>query len=165
MLPFSMLPMVLVYFEKRNTKCDPEPRCPHCGERYRIIGHGSYWRYRFDSTGRMAVPRYCCRNPDCPLRTFSILSHPYLPYCRIPLCILMALYQRHVIDKHRISDCARWLQQTWNTAKRAANLSKRLIGWFKGETIAGTLPPIPCRDHHWPAVTRAYSYRFLPGRF
>lgn len=165
MLPFSLWPMVPFCIKKRNTKYDPPARCPHCGERYRIIRHGSYWRYRFESTDRMAVPRYCCRNPDCPRKTFSIPTHPYLPYCRIPLCILMALYQRHVIEGQRISACARWLGKTWNMVKRAVNLSKRLIAWFKDETIAGTLPPIPCGDLNWPAVTRAYSYSFLPGRF
>jgi hypothetical protein len=111
----------------------------------------------------MAVPRYCCRNPACPRKTFSILPMPYLPYCRIPLCILMALHQRHVIEKQKINHCARWLGYTWNTVKRVANLAKRLIVWFNKETIAGDLPPIPCCDHHWPAVTRAYSYSFLPG--
>ena len=164
MLPFSLWLMVPVYVKKINTKCDPPPCCHHCGERYRIIGHGSYWRYRFESTERMAVPRYCCRNPVCPRKTFSILPLPYLPYCRIPLCVLMALYHRHVVEKQKISDCVRWLGQTWNTVKRAANLAKRLIGWFNCQMITGTLPPTPCCDHHWPAVTRAYSYSFLPGR-
>ena len=164
MLPFSLLPMLPISVEKRNTKCDPDPQCPVCGECYRISGHGCYWRYWFDSSERMAVPRYCCRNPVCPRKTFSILPLPYLPYCRIPLCVLMALYHRHVVEKQKISDCVRWLEQTWNTVKRAANLAKRLIGWFNCQMITGTLPPTPCCDHHWPAVTRAYSYSFLPGR-
>jgi len=64
---------------------------------------------------------------------------PYLPYCRIPLCILMALYHRHVSEKQKISDCVRWLGQTWKTVKRAANLAKRLIGWFNCQMITGTL--------------------------
>lgn len=164
MLPFSLQPMVPGHLEKGNTKFDPPARCPHCGERCRIIRHGSYHRYRFESSERIAVPRFRCRNPDCPRKTFSIPPHPYLPCCRIPLCILMALYQRHVLEKQRISACARWLGKTWNMIKRAVNLSKCLILWFRRETITGTLPAIPCADLNWPAVTRAYSYTFLPGR-
>jgi hypothetical protein len=163
MLPFSMWPTVPVSGKKRNIKCDRKPRCPVCAECYRISDHGCYFRYRFDSCEQMAVPRYCCRNPVCYRKTFSVLPLPYLPYCRIPLCILMVLYQRHVVEKQKISDCARWLGQTWNTVKRAANLAKRLIHWFKKETITGALALIPCCAPHWPAVTRAYSYSFLPS--
>jgi hypothetical protein len=87
-----------------------------------------------------------------------------LPLCRIPLCLLMAVLVLHRVEKYTISQCARFLNRSWNTAKRALTSTSRLLDWFVHESAAGAIPQIPCMVHAWPAFTRAYSYAFPPDR-
>jgi len=161
MFPFSWL-TILLFDEKANNK--PDIRCPLCGEKFRICRNGHYWRYQFESNDRVAVQRYSCRNPGCPRRTFSIPPHPLLPFCRIPLCLLIAVFQRHYVHKDSVSQCARWLNRSWNTAKRALKQAVRLLAWFTHESDAGAIPMTPCLPQSWPTFTRAYSYVFFPER-
>ena len=139
-------------------------RCPICGERYRITRNGHYWRYRFDSTSeRIAVQRYCCGNPYCSCKTFSIPPPGLLPYCRIPLCILLQIY--HLIDNHTISQCAKRLNIGWNTVKRALNLIGRTLDLIRDETGVGSLPKMPVGPKVWALFIRVFSYAFFPERF
>jgi len=161
MFPSSWL-TILRSEENSNPKADI--RCPLCGERLRICRYGHYWRYRFEDNGRLAIQRYGCLNPGCPRRTFSIPPHPYLPFCRIPLCLLMAVLIKHRVKKHTINRCARYLDLSWHTAKRALASAYRLLNWFIHESTAGAITLIPCLKHTWPAFTRAYSYAFFPDR-
>jgi hypothetical protein len=161
MFPSSCL-TILLSDENANSKADI--RCPLCGERLRICRYGHYLRYRFEDDGRLAVQRYGCLNPGCPRRTFSIPPHPYLPFCRIPLCLLMAVLINHRVNKHTINRCARYLKCSWHAAKRAFTSALRLINWFLRESSAGAIPLTPCLEHTWPAFTRAYSYAFFPDR-
>jgi hypothetical protein len=147
-----------------NSNPKADIRCPLCGERLRICRYGHYWRYRFEDDGQVAVQRYGCLNPYCPRQTFSIPPHPYLPICRIPLCLLMVVLILHRVKKYSISRCARFLNLGWNTAKRALASAYRLVNWFVDESAAGAIPPIPCLEHTWPYFTRAYSYAFFPDR-
>ena len=161
MFPFSCLYLLL--FEK-NSNHKSDIRCPLCGECYRICRNGHYWRYRFDGNDRVAVQRYGCRNPGCPRRTFSIPPHLFLPFSRIPLCLLMAVLKKHREKKYNVNRCARWLNRSWNTAKRALTTATRILDWFAHETDAGAIPVIPCLTDAWSAFTRAYSYAFFPDR-
>ena len=159
MFPFSWL-SILFPDDKSNYKSDI--RCPLCGERLRIRRNGHYFRYRFDKDETMAVQRYGCRNPGCPRRTFSIPPHPFLPVCRIPLCILMAVLIMFRVQKYSISLCARWLNRSWGTAKRSLTLAARILDWFTREANAGAIPKMPCVPGQWPGFVRAYSYAFCP---
>lgn len=161
MFPSSWLSLLL---SEKNSNQKYDIRCPLCGERLRIRRNGHYWRYRFENNDRVAVQRYDCRNPGCPRWTFSIPPHPMLPFCRIPLCVLIVLYQRYREQKHNVSQCARWLNRSWNTAKRALTSAVRLMDWFAHETGTGAIPMMPCLTHTWPAFIRAYSYAFFPAR-
>jgi len=161
MFPSSWL-SILRFEENANPK--PDIRCPLCGEQLRICRYGHYWRYRFEDDGRMAVQRFGCLNPGCPRRTFSIPPHPYLPICRIPLCLLLVVLILHRVKKYNINRCARFLDLSWNTAKRALTSASRLLNWFMHESAAGAIPPIPCLEYTWPAFVRAYSYAFFPDR-
>ena len=160
MFPSSWL-SILCSCHNANHKSDI--RCPQCGERLRLCRNGHYWRYRFEGDDRIAVQRFGCLNPGCPRQTFSIPPHPYLPVCRIPLCLLMAVLVLHRVKEYTISQCARFLNRSWNTAKRALTSAFRLLDWFVLESTADAIPQIPCLAHAWPAFTRAYSYAFLPA--
>lgn len=161
MLPSSWLSILR---SEKNANPKPDIRCPLCGERLRICRYGHYWRYRFEGDDRFAVQRYGCLNPYCSRRTFSIPPHPYLPTCRIPLCLLMSVLIKYREGKYNISRCARLLNRSWNTAKRALTSGFRLLKWFMHESHAGGIPLTPCLDHSWPTFTRAYSYAFFPDR-
>jgi hypothetical protein len=146
--------------DKENLHC----RCPLCGERYRITRNGHYWRHRFDTnSGRTAVQRYCCGNPYCPRKTFSVPPPGLLPYCRIPLCILLQIYHHHFSDHHTISQCARHLDIVWNTVKRALNRMARILDLVRSETDAGCLPQVPVGPGVWPRFIRVFSYAFFPA--
>lgn len=161
MFPSSWLSILR---SEKNATPKSDIRCPLCGEKRRIRCNGHYKRYQFESSDRIAVQRYDCRNPSCPRRTFSIPPHPYLPMCRIPLCMLMAVLIKYREEKYNISRCARWLNRSWDTAKRILTSASRLLKWFVHESHTGAIPLIPCLDHTWPAFTRAYSYAFFPAR-
>ena len=160
MFPFSWL---TIPPSEKNANKKSDVRCPLCGECCRICRNGHYRRYRFEGNDQFSVQRYCCRNPDCPRKTFSILPKPWLPYCRIPLCLLMALYRHHILEGKSINDCARKIRRSRHTAKRAVTLARRLICWFRKESVADILPPAPCGPWLWPAFIRAYSYAFFPN--
>ena len=163
MSPLSWF-IVLLSASKANSNFKSDIRCPLCGECYRICRNGHYWRYRFEDDRHIAVQRYFCRNPDCLRKTFSVLPFPCLPFCRIPLCTLMVLYHEYTVHKRIVSQCARRLNRSWNTAKRALTTAARILDWFTHESGAGAIPIIPCLTHAWAAFTRAYSYAFFPDR-
>lgn len=165
MSPFSWLYIVVSLVQNANPNFQPPVRCPCCNDHRRVGGHGSYWRNRYEKNERMQVPRYLCKNPDCPCLTFSQLPHPYLPMARIPLCVLMDLYRLHVVEKNTIARCARRFSHGWNTIKRAIALARRLIDFTGRELAAGQMPLWPCLPRGWPEFTRAFSYAFLPARF
>jgi hypothetical protein len=159
MFPFSWLSIL---FSEDNSNPKADIRCPMCGERLRIYRNGHYFRYLFGRNETMAVQRYGCRNPGCPRRTFSIPPHPYLPICRIPLCALMAIVIKFGSQKHSVNRCARWLNSSWNTAKRGLMLAGRILDWFTREAEAGVIPIMPCLPNSWHGFIRAYSYAFCP---
>jgi hypothetical protein len=165
MSPFCWLMLLLVSSkDKKNLQIDC--RCPLCGERHRITRNGHYWRYRFDTTsGRIAVQRYCCCNPYCSRKTFSILPPGLLPYCRIPLCILLQIYSQHFNDNCTVSQCAKRLDIGWNTVKRALNRMGRILDLVHTETGAGSLPKAPAGPGVWSGFIRVFSYAFFPERF
>ncbi len=160
MSPFSWL-ILLLSSSKNNQNFSANCRCPRCAERYRIIRHGHYWRNDFDSTqGRLAVQRYCCHNPNCPRKTFSVLPPALLPYYRIPLPILLQIYTRHHAQGLSVSQCARRSNTGWNTAKRGLGLMRRILNMIRGELTACALPPTPSEPGVWQAFIRAFSYAF-----
>lgn len=161
----SWLAMLPVRAKKAKHNFKQQIRCPHCHERWRIVRYGRYWRYRYGSNERMAVARCACRNPGCSRRTFSVLPHTYLPQVRIPVCLLMTIYRLHVVQAAPINRLARMLGHSWNTIRRAVNLSRRLLDWCRQEVVAGAMDLLPCRAERWPAFCRAFSYAFMPGRF
>lgn len=165
MSPLSWMVMVPVRASKAKENLDPDIRCPQCSELRRIVRHGHYQRYRYESHERMAVARYACRNPDCPRRTFSVLPHSYLPVVRMPLCLLLALYRQHVAKTQAINELARKLRHGWNTIRRAVCLARRILHWCGQEIRAEAMPWWPCHADHWPAFSRAFSWAFLPRRF
>lgn len=165
MSPFSWMAIVVSCVENANRKIQAPIRCPHCNDHRRVGGHGSYRRYRYECHERMAVARYRCHNPDCPCLTFSQLPHPYLPMVRMPLCVLMDLYRRHVLEKMSIGRCARTFGHSWSTIRRALALARRLLAFAGRELAAEVLPLWPCLPDSWPAFTRTFSYAFLPARF
>jgi hypothetical protein len=74
----------------------------------------------------------------------------------------MTVLINHRINKHTLNRCARYLKCSWHTAKRALTSAMGLINWLLNESTA--VPLAPCREHNWPAFTRAYSYAFFPDR-
>jgi len=165
MSPFSWLSIVVSCIENANRKVQESVRCPGCNDHLRVGVHGCCRRYRYASQERMTVPRYICKNPNCPCQTFSELPHPYLPMARIPLCVLMDLYRFHVVENNTIARCARRFGHGWNTVKRAVALARRLVVFVGRELAAGQMPLWPCLPGGWPEFTRAFSYAFLPARF
>jgi hypothetical protein len=164
MSPLSWMAMLPVLVLKAKQNFKPDLCCPLCHEHRRIVRYGRYWRYFYESHERMAVQRYACRNPACPRRTFSVLPHAYLPMLRIPLCLQLELYRRHVVDCQSINRLARALHHGWNTIRRAVDLARRLLDWCRREITAEAMDPWPCRPVRWPAFCRAFSYAFMPAR-
>ncbi|MBI9082071.1 MAG: transposase family protein [Desulfobacterales bacterium] len=157
--------MLLLLSSKDKKNLQIDCRCPLCGERYRVTRHGHYWRYSFDSaTGQIAIQRYCCGNPDCPRKTFSILPSGLLPYCRIPLCILLQIYHHHFDNHHTVSQCARRLNIGWSSVKRALNRMVWTLDLVRDEIGGGSLPPTPFGPGVWPRFIRVFSYAFFPER-
>jgi len=85
-----------------------------------------------------------------------------LPYYRIPLPILLQIYTRHHAQGLSVSQCARWLNTGWNTAKRGLGLMRRILNMISGELTACALPPTPSEPGVWQAFIRAFSYAFFP---
>ena len=164
MSPFSWL-NILLLSSKNNPNLQTDFRCPLCNERYRIVRHGHYWRNGVGSTqDRIAVQRYCCGNPDCPRKTFSILPAALLPYCRIPLCMLLKIYARHHAKGLSVNQCARLLSIGWNAARRGLTLARRILDMVRRELTAGALPPTPSGHGAWQTFIRTFSYAFFPGQ-
>jgi hypothetical protein len=162
MSPLSWMTMLPVCWPK--AKQNQEPVCPQCHECRRIVRYGRYWRYRYGCTSeRIAVARYACLNPACSRRTFSVLPHGLLPQVRMPLCLLMALYQWHMAQP--LNFLARMLRHSWTTIRRAVTLARSLLDWCRREVTAEALDPWPCHPDRWPAFCRAFSYAFRPARF
>ena len=165
---FTHVPVLLAHiiavFLKKTTKTFRQTvAAARCAERYRIIRHGHYWRNDFDSTqGRLAVQRYCCHNPNCPRKTFSVLPPALLPYYRIPLSILLQIYTRHHAQGLSVSQCARRLNTGWNTAKRGLGLMRRILNMINGELTAGALPPTPSEPGGVASVYSGFFLRFFP---
>ncbi len=91
--------------------------CPKCGHSmYRR--HGCYVRKGFHAPKGCVAPlvkvcRYRCLNPACPRRTFSILPHNVIRYCRFFWPYLLALLTQLTSGKSSyylaryVWDCAR----------------------------------------------------------
>lgn len=157
-----MLPALAVK-AKQNLEA---PCCPQCHEQLRIVRYGRYWRYRYGSSEKLAVPPYACLNPACARRTFSVLPHHgLLPQARMPLCLMMALYRLHMVEGRPLNPLARMLSHSWTTIRRAVTLAGRLLDWCRREVAAETLTPWPCHPDLWPAFCRAFSYAFRPGLY
>lgn len=141
----------------------PEIRCPHCGERRRIASHGCYWRYRFEDNQKVAIPRHRCGCPACPRRTFSTLPYPLLPVIRLPAQVLIELLEM-IVQGLRIgtSACARWLERSWHTARRAWRFARAVAPWILAEHARGSFGSGGADS--WIGFQRAFSHSFFPGR-
>ena len=147
-----------------KTKTSQEVKCPECGERDRIWGHGSYQRYALAASHQVAVPRFRCLQPRCPRNTFSILPFPFLRVVRHSLCTLMVLAVMFSQAQKSKSAWARELAIGRRSLHRALAKATAVRVWFEREvTVAlwGRWPPHRPASH-WTAFTQAFSHRFYP---
>lgn len=147
-----------------KTKTGQEVKCPECGERNRIWGHGSYQRYALAASHQVTVPRFRCLQPRCPRNTFSILPFPFLRIVRHSLCTLMVLAMTLSHGQKSKSAWARELGIGRRSLDRALTKATHVMAWFEREaTVArwGRWPPHR-PESHWTAFTQAFSHRFYP---
>lgn len=147
-----------------KTKGRQEIKCPECGERVRIWGHGSYGRYALCGANRVGVPRFRCLQPRCPRKTFSILPFPFLRIVRHSLCTLMVLAMMFSQAQKSKSAWARELAIERRSLDRALAKGTEVMAWFEREaTVArwGRWPPHR-PDPNWTAFTQAFSHHFYP---
>jgi len=147
-----------------KTKTSQVVKCPECGERDRIWGHGSYQRYALAASHQVAVPRFRCLQPRCPRKTFSILPFPFLRVVRHSLCTLMVLATLFVNGPTNKSARARELGIGRRSFNRALAKATDVMGWFEREAAVarwGRWPPHR-PDSDWTALTQAFSHRFYP---
>jgi hypothetical protein len=141
-----------------------EIKCPECGERIRIWGHGSYERYALAGVDRVVIPRFRCLKPRCRRKTFSILPFPFLRVLRHSFCTLMVLAMTFSQAQKSKSAWARELKLGRRSLDRALAKGKEVMGWFAIEsTVAGwgRWPPHQ-PESHWTAFIQAFSHRFYP---
>ena len=147
-----------------KTKMNHEIKCPECGERVRIWGHGSYGRFALAGTYQVAVPRFRCLEQRCLRRTFSILPFPFLRVVRHSLCTLMVLAMIILKGEKSKSALARELKVGRRSLNRAYAKGIEVMEWFEREsTFAcwGRWPPHRPQSS-WTAFTQAFSHRFYP---
>ena len=161
--PFTAMLLILSEVAKQNSASTPF--CPVCGERICITKHGFYRRYLFDNSDMIAVQRYCCGNPFCPRKTFSCPPHPFLPFIRLPFCLLQAMLT--MISKMTVAGVARRCGLQWCRTYRLLKQAGHLFDWIKKETAAATWGPSACLDPpgRWQEFTMSISYRFYPKRW
>jgi len=147
-----------------KTKTSQEVKCPECGERDRIWGHGSYQRYALAASHQVAVPRFRCLQPRCPRNTFSILPFPFLRVVRHSLCTLMVLAVMFSQAQKSKSAWARELAIGRRSLHRALAKATAVRVWFEREVTVALWGPWPPHrpGSHWTAFTQAFSHRFYP---
>ena len=147
-----------------KTKMNYEIKCPECGERVRIWGHGSYGRYALGGTYQVAVPRFRCLEQRCPRNTFSILPFPFLRVVRHSLCTLMVLAMIVLKGEKNKSALAREHELGRRSLQRALAKGIEVEDWFERESIIagwGRWPPHQ-PESSWTDFTQAFSHRFYP---
>jgi len=165
-MPTPFETMLFYLSEIAKEKHNQTPFCPTCGESVCIIKHGFYLRYLFCGFEMIAIQRYSCGNPFCHRITFSNLPHPFLPFIRLPLCVLEAMLKMVQDYKMTTAAVARSCKMGWRRVYRVLHTARRLFGWIKIEAAAALWGPSACLDpdRQWLEFTRAISYAFYPLR-
>ena len=138
--------------------------CPHCATNC-IIRYGSYQRAHPDLPDLQRIPRYRCKSPACPWKTFSVLPHPFLPIVRhfsetIRRCIT-------AIREHSQAECTRILGLSRGVVKRLVVLGTKFLPWFDHEKKIADWGPNPDAIPllSWTDYTRDFSQSFYPKRW
>lgn len=140
--------------------------CPHCSSTL-IIRYGSYPRAHPRKAREIAVPRYRCKSPDCPWKTFSVLPYPFLPIIRhfyktVLLCHCLLHGKRS-----SQAATARQLGVSRGIVKRLGTFCRRFIVWLSHEKKSADWGPDPVGNPAvlWPHFTRDLSQVFYPKRW
>ena len=138
-------------------------QCSGCGDCYRHTRHGTYERFLPDSSERVEVQRYRCRNPDCPCATFSILPFPCLRYKRHTLATFGQVAVEAATTS--VARLARLYRKGWSAMRRMIRASQQVWSCFQSERGHQPWGPCPCRDpaRFWTSFTQALSYATVPG--
>ena len=141
--------------------------CPGCHAEGGFIRYGFYERYLFDSTERIKIQRYRCKNPFCEVKTFSILPHPFLRYVRFPLCFLLTLLMVHEVNRHSLVSLARRLSLSRGVIRRSVIRAKALKSWLAEIGKEDTPWSRPCLagPKRWTDFLQVFSWAFYPGRY
>lgn len=145
-------------------KVADEIKCPECGERLHIWGHGSYARYGIGGDRQVQVPRFRCLDRQCPRKTFSILPYPMLRYLRHSLCTLVAVAIRFGEGEQNKSRVAVELKVGRRSFGRLLRKAVAVTDWFDKEVSAARWGPWPPHrpESTWTAFTQAFSHCFYP---
>lgn len=139
--------------------------CPFCSLT-RIIRHGTYLRNHPERNEQVRVQRLLCKNTQCPVKTFSVLTYPFLRIVRHwywtveqVYCLMQeGFYQASIA---RVSGVMR------GVSRYLMDFSKHIFPWIDREQpIAdwgSCFETDPCRI--WPQFIRDFSYRFYPNRY
>jgi hypothetical protein len=163
--PLILILIVLCPIAKEN-QTGPV-RCPGCHLDGGYVKYGFYERYLFESTERIKVQRYLCKNPGCETVTFSILPHPFLRYVRFPLCFFLALLIAHEVEGRSIASLAKSLNFSCGRVRRAIKRARELKSWLF-EINKENMPwSRPCLSppKRWTDFLRVFSFVFYPGRY
>jgi hypothetical protein len=157
--------MMISLLEIDNSrKQEPSICCPHCTTNC-ITHYGSYLRSRPKLSVLQRIPRFRCKSPTCPWKTFSVLPHPLLPIVRhfsetIRRCMSS-------ISKQSQARYTRIFGLSRGVVKRLVILGAKFLPWFDHEKkIVGWGPnpdAIPLLS--WPDFIRDFSQSFYPKRW
>ncbi len=156
--PWSSLITFLSEITREN--CDSIVCCTHCGNRHAYKKWGFYSRYAFDDR-LINIQRYRCDNDLCPLKTFSILPHAFLPIIRASLCMLMHVLKM-LEQGQTIAAIARHTDSSWPRMQRWITKAVLIREWLDQEY--GKALPCLSQDRRWPTFTRDFSWAFYPDR-
>ena len=157
--------MMISLLEIDNSrKQEPSILCPHCATNC-ITRYGSYPRFHPKLSILQRIPRFRCKSPTCPWKTFSVLPHPFLPIVRH-----FSETIRHCMSSIREQSqatCTRIFGLSRGVVKRLVILGAKFLPWFDHEKkIAGWGPDpdaIPLLS--WPDFIRDFSQSFYPKRW
>ena len=147
-------------------KSEHSVRCPHCATTL-IVRHGTYQRAHPHEQELINVQRYRCKAPDCPWKTFSILSYPFLPIVRHFQQTVFFFHSLYNVERKTQADTARQLGVTRGVIKRLARFCHRFVPWFTQEKHIGVWGPHPevSPEHFWIDYTRDFSQALYPMRW
>lgn len=100
--------------------------CRWCGFRGPCPRNGGYRRYVGEQ--RRRVQRYLCRNPDCPVVTFSVLPIDALPILRLSLGWMWLLAQ--MAGGWSVNRLADLFECGRATIRRRLGQARRLLAWI-----------------------------------